>query len=138
MIARIFAIASVEVAGLIKTHRGVLQGGVCSPSLFNIYVNSLIPILKATGAEVLLYADDLVLVTKSRLQTHRALVALEQWCTDNSMKINRKKSATLVARVDRRTRMVNKPIQGIPVTDSYKYLGLVINDCFQVKDGVGK
>ena len=67
VIARIFAIASVDVNGLIKTHRGVLQGGVCSPSLFNIYVNSLIPILKATGAEVLLYADDLVLVTKSRL-----------------------------------------------------------------------
>ena len=50
----------------LRASRGVMQGSCCSPLLFNLYVNHLLVKLKAVATRVLAFADDLVLVARSR------------------------------------------------------------------------
>ena len=48
--------------------------------------------------------------------------------------MNKKKSAILELRVDRRTRNTfNKTFMGIPVVTEQKYLGVIIDDCLNYR-----
>lgn len=44
------------------------------------------------------------------------------------IELNYLKSATMIIRPDRRTKLHHKTIKNIPVVESYKYLGIVIDD----------
>ena len=78
--------------------------------------------------KVLAYADDLLVVcdettVKSVLQT------VLSWCDDYDIRLNFDKSKALQIRADRRTRLkANKGLQGIQLTPSAKYLGLMLDD----------
>lgn len=77
-------------AGVLDTHkgwepteRGTPQGAVISPLLANIYLNPLDHLMAAEGYEMVRYADDLVVLCRSREEAGRAMSKLAEWMRAN-------------------------------------------------------
>jgi len=78
------------------TEEGTPQGGVISPLLANIYLNPLDWKLSETGIEMVRYADDIVVLCKSREEATKAKELVKNWMEENGLKLHPEK-----------TRMVN-------------------------------
>ena len=83
---------------------GVRQGGILSPTLYCIYVDSLVQILKDAGIgchirdsfiSILLYADDMCLVAPSLKGLQRLLRLTENFCSTWDIMLNPKKSKNM-------------------------------------------
>ena len=109
----------------INVNRGVLQGGILSPWLFNIYIDDLVTSLKTVSFEVLAYADDLAVICKNKAELNKVIDLLEGWATSNEIAVNRKKSGILVIDNDRNDMHHHR---GYPVKMTYKYLGIKLNN----------
>lgn len=114
---------------------GVKQGCILSPVLFSLYVNDLPYILPGgvrvadTTVKVLLYADDIVLLSDSPLGLQEMIYELERYCLLWSLKVNLSKSKILVFR---RGSRISSNLrwcfgnQNIEIVNSYTYLGVEI------------
>ena len=80
---------------------GVRQGDSLSPILFAIYINDLAEEIRNAEAGVyiggkqlpmLMYADDIVMISPSPTGAQNHLDILSEWCAKWMMKINAKKS----------------------------------------------
>jgi RNA-directed DNA polymerase len=69
-----------EHEGWTPTRMGTPQGGVISPLLSNIYLNGLDWKLRFGGWELVRYADDFVVLCRTREQAEAVLVEVRQWC----------------------------------------------------------
>ena len=79
------------------------------------------------------YADDLAFTCRNKENLRRAIKATNAWCEKTGMEVNNEKSAIMVLRKDRRTPGVERGIgderiEGIRVVESYKYLGVTVED----------
>jgi len=90
-----------EASSIFKTTVGVKQGGPLSPRLFAIYVEDLIVELETsvfgamignTKTGVLMFADDLIVLTESKENLQEMLKIVEKYCLKNEIKINAKKT----------------------------------------------
>ena len=108
----------------INVNRGVLQGGILSPWLFNIYIDDLVRSLKDVSFEVLAYADDLAVICKNKEELDKVIDCLENWATTNEIDVNKKKSGILIIDNDRNNMHRYK---GYPIKVTYKYLGMKLN-----------
>ena len=117
------------------TNIGVPQGGILSPTLFNIYIDSLVEDLNYGNNTALAYADDIVMVTRGKVDDLRTSIhIIEKWSRDNHIQVNLKKSAIFELKVDRRTRnTLPEAFMGFPTLAEYKYLGILFNDCGNMK-----
>lgn len=106
-----------------KTERGVPQGLMTSPMLFNIFIESLLDKMDSAGIVTLAYADDLVMVVKNEIEVRIAINILEEWTEESSMKINREKSG-IIEMCRRKTFEIGDNIKGYKFLKSYKYLGV--------------
>ena len=89
----------------IYPRRGLKQGCVLSPSLFNIYIMDLESRLNALklglvvsqdcNISTLLFADDVLIITESEENMQRLLTELHDWCSDYRMSISDTKSKVL-------------------------------------------
>ena len=61
------------------TESGTPQGAVISPLLANLYLNPLDHLMAQQGWEMVRYADDLVVLCRTREEAERALAYLRQW-----------------------------------------------------------
>lgn len=63
----------VQKVGTIYSNRGIAQGGVLSPTLFNLGMNALHRLARAWGFRIIRYADDYAIAAKSRAELERAI-----------------------------------------------------------------
>jgi hypothetical protein len=77
---------------LFKNHTGTPQGGVISPLLANIYLNKLDTEMKRRGHLIIRYADDLVVLCKSKSEAERAMQALEEILQSLKLHLNKRKT----------------------------------------------
>ena len=130
----------------LRCNKGVAQGSVISPSLFDIYIEDLSDELLKTAVhreDILYYADDILVLCTSPSQVEECIQTIEEWSKLNGMNLNKNKSGVVIFG-DRKTSKIpkmqrkNEPNQnsskgtwaptqscmnGVPICSKYKYLG---------------
>lgn len=71
---------------------GTPQGAVISPLLSNIYLNPLDHLMAGHGIEMVRYADDFVLLCKTRDDAERALTPVREWVEQNGLLLHPEKT----------------------------------------------
>jgi len=137
----------------IRFNKGVAQGSILSPALFNIFIEDLVEKiareLNVSIEDILLYADDLLVLCKSQDQVRNCIKIIEEWSTENGMELNKGKSGIVVF-APRRAKKIpfmkvetqyakngktktrewvstGKVIAEIPIVAKYKYLGTYLD-----------
>ncbi len=119
----------------VKCERGVPQGSLLSPLLFDIFFDTLLRALTDAGfsrESLFAYADDLAIGTKYILRIHRAINVIEEWGRQHNTPVNKSKCGImqLASRSNARrflTAIPRSNVRGYPVVDTYKYLGVWID-----------
>lgn len=126
-------------------NRGLAQGSIISPALFNIFIEDLGKELQDKAdlniKDILMYADDIMTICASQTQLNKAIQTIEEWCRRNGMILNKKKSGIVVFAPRRATDVpmmklkentkiwipAKTDVAGIPICEKYKYLGTWLN-----------
>ena len=128
-----------KITHFFKFSKGVRQGCPLSPLLFNLYINEIFQTIDMNTKSditlngpgkinVLMYADDLVIIAQSQSQLQEHVNQLSEFCDAWGLKINTKKTKCMV--LNRGNRMCNLNIsiknKNIENVKSFKYLGFTI------------
>lgn len=133
--------ARVKVSNSISksfdTSKGLKQGCVLSPTLFNIFLADLPDYLAEHGGNpvclqaddnfiCLIYADDVVLIAATEQDLQKSLAALETYSDQWGLKVNVKKTKALTFNKGNRLIKNNLLYKGelIELVKCFKYLGL--------------
>ena len=136
-----------EMGEYIPVEKGVRQGGILSPLLFKLYIDDVLNEISAGGdgckfgvlqMNILAYADDLVLLARSRSQLGRLYKILEKGMNERKLLINKNKSKCIV--FDKCSGNIME--DNIEICDTmfevvkkYKYLGHIIqNNLLDLED----
>jgi RNA-directed DNA polymerase len=79
---------------------GTPQGAVISPLLANIYLNPLDHRMAEAGFAMIRYADDFVILCRTREDADRALEQVQSWVQDNGLTLHPTKTKIVDARVE--------------------------------------
>lgn len=71
---------------------GTPQGGVLSPLLANIYLDPLDRLMAERGYRMVRYADDFVILTRSREEADEALALVRAWVTERGLTLHPEKT----------------------------------------------
>lgn len=71
---------------------GTPQGAVISPLLANIYLHPLDELMASRGHRMVRYADDFVVLCKSREEADAALATIRAWVADNGLRLHPNKT----------------------------------------------
>lgn len=80
--------------------KGTPQGAVISPLLANLYLNPLDHLLAEHGFAMVRYADDFVILCRTREEADRALALVRGWVEDNGLTLHPTKTKIVDARTD--------------------------------------
>jgi RNA-directed DNA polymerase len=75
-----------------ETNEGTPQGAVISPLLANIYLNPLDHQMVGKGWEMIRYADDFVILCRTREEAEDALEAVRTWCREAGLTLHSEKT----------------------------------------------
>ena len=121
-------------------HSGVKQGDNGSPTLFSIFVDDLVREVNALGLgiavddikiSILLYADDILLVTYNESDMQKLLDTVHNWCKRWRVLINTDKLKVMHFRSARRRRSEVQFKVGDNILEkvtTYKYLGVIFEE----------
>lgn len=76
---------------------GTPQGAVISPLLANLYLDPLDQLMAGQGLEMVRYADDFVVLCRTREQAAQALQAIQQWVEQAGLKLHSEKTRIVEA-----------------------------------------
>lgn len=121
-----------------KVERGVPQGNVISPTIFNMFINVLIEKIDKTcvgyklnnneSIKILAYADDIVLITEDKQELENMINFVNKFCYETGMKINAKKCGYATnCKYPKIPKFNNEEVEFLGENKSYKYLGIQIN-----------
>ena len=79
---------------------GTPQGAVISPLLANIYLNPLDHLLAEAGYAMVRYADDFVILCRSREEANGALEEVKAWVEENGLTLHPTKTKIVDARTE--------------------------------------
>jgi RNA-directed DNA polymerase len=79
---------------------GTPQGAVISPLLANLYLNPLDHLLANAGYAMIRYADDFVILCRSRAEAEQALELVQTWVEANGLTLHPTKTKIVDARTD--------------------------------------
>ncbi len=118
---------------IITCNTGVAQGSMISPALFDIYAEELLEIMESEGwdlEDLLAYADDHLVICDTIDEIRKAIQVVQDWCREANISLNANKSGILevLHRRGKPLLQIGECIEGIPVVQSYKYLGLFIDN----------
>ena len=132
--------ASIKINDLLTdwfyTTQGVKQGDSLSPILFLLFINDLAKALIDSGlgvevdgrrVPILLYADDIVLLSNSEKDLQTMVDVVHEWCSTWLMSVNLAKTKIVHFRHKRKNRSEFVFKYGekiIDYVDTYKYLGI--------------
>jgi len=128
------------------TNTGVKQGDNLSPTLFSLFLNDLAVNIKNLNGgisignikvSILLYADDLVLVSENEEELQNMLNILYKWCLKWQVKVNIEKSKIVHFRKQKRKLTEFKFYLGkneLEIVHKYKYLGEIFDENLTFKD----
>jgi RNA-directed DNA polymerase len=74
------------------TTEGTPQGGVVSPLLANIYLDSLDWLIAGAGLQMVRYADDFVILSRTEQEAQRALALISDWMQGAELKLHPQKT----------------------------------------------
>lgn len=126
-----------------SSNKGVRQGDALSPMLFNIYVNDIpkmlltqptcAPSLGDTKVPCLLYADDMILMSKTAEGLQTQLDMLDNFCNEWFLEINPTKTQTMCIKPICSTTVDSNQTfklgaSTLSLADSYVYLGVKIDE----------
>jgi RNA-directed DNA polymerase len=80
---------------------GTPQGAVISPLLANIYLNSLDHKMAEEGRQMIRYADDFVILCKTREEAENALETVRQWTKEAGLTLHPEKTRIVNATEER-------------------------------------
>ena len=80
--------------------KGTPQGAVISPLLANIYLNPLDHLVAEAGFAMVRYADDFVILCRTREDADRALARVRNWVEENGLTLHPTKTKIVDARTD--------------------------------------
>jgi RNA-directed DNA polymerase len=80
--------------------KGTPQGAVISPLLANLYLNPLDHLLAESGYAMVRYADDFVILCRSRDEADQALATVKSWVEDNGLTLHPTKTKIVDARTE--------------------------------------
>jgi hypothetical protein len=107
----------------ILLEKGLFQGSILSPILFDIFIDDLAETINSPTADTvpccLLFADDILLTAKSHQQMNNLLRQTAKWCKTNYMAVNITKCGTFHTNTH-----LHLEGQNIPVVQYYRYLGV--------------
>ena len=125
--------------------KGVRQGCPLSPMLFNIYVNDLFKTMNSGNdsdlcldenghkTNILMYADDLIILSESKENLQKQIDKLENYCSKWKLQINNKKTKVMI--FNRGNKLINTKFHTktaeLQNVKEFKYLGITIsaNNC---------
>ena len=125
-----------------------MQGECLSPTLFTAYINEIERLmndvdemgvyLNGVKVSVIMYADDLVIISKTKHGLQLGMNALYEFCSANTLTVNTNKSE--VMSVSKR-KPVSLPVihyNNMPLrwVDSFRYLGVNIHRTNNLSKGL--
>ena len=115
---------------LIPRHCGLFQGSILSPILFNVYIDDLADMINRENSMIpkcILFADDILLQSRTEHEMNEHLSILNTWCNDNGMIVNVIKCGTFSKNDFRLNNDSNSVNDSIPIVKTYKYLGCIFD-----------
>ena len=130
-----------------RTNRGVRQGSVLSPLLFNIFLSDIQkvfddcgtnPTLNGEEISALIWADDILIFDETEHGLQAKLNALGIYCKSNKLQVNTDKTKTMT--FTKSGRLLNHRFffQGTQLENvrEYKYLGFIVTPSGEIKTGL--
>jgi hypothetical protein len=115
---------SVNHRELIWVNCGVGQGKLCSPLMFDVYIDDLLNSAEGKCFLSLAYADDTAFLAENLAQLKEVSEICKKWSLENGIEINFKKSGVLILGGDNTD---PTELENFPVVSEYKYLGVTLN-----------